>query len=392
MPGSIDQQSQVPITGSFTANGQSFDLTSPNPGTTIIQLTGTWSGTIVLEGSNDNTNFKILDVMSFTSKLFTASMTATDTYAGNTNGFQFYRVRSTAWTSGTAVLSVYGADAASIVFALSQLRGASDGTLIGNTGDRLKTDVTGSVTANAGTNLNTSALALETTQSAQNTLIGAVTETAPASDTASSGLNGRLQRIAQRITSLIALLPASLGQKASASSLAVTLSTEQEAEIGAVTETAPASDTASSGLNGRLQRIAQRLSSLIALIPTVVGTAFFTRISDGTDVAAVSTSGALKVNEGLKNGGVQGLLSIPTANTPVEAKVGVSRLSGRVFLQITPNQNGLFYGFDNTVTVTNGTPIGNGQPVAFSIDPDSTFQIWLVSANNSKSAQILESP
>ena len=42
------------------------------------------------------------------------------------------------------------------------------------------------------------------------TRVGSVTETAPASDTASSGLNGRLQRIAQRITSLIALIPAAL--------------------------------------------------------------------------------------------------------------------------------------------------------------------------------------
>lgn len=42
-------------------------------------------------------------------------------------------------------------------------------------------------------------------------LLGVSTETAPASDTAASGLNGRLQRIAQRITSLIALLPAALG-------------------------------------------------------------------------------------------------------------------------------------------------------------------------------------
>jgi hypothetical protein len=41
--------------------------------------------------------------------------------------------------------------------------------------------------------------------------LGAVNETAPASDIANSGLNGRLQRIAQRLTSLIALLPAALG-------------------------------------------------------------------------------------------------------------------------------------------------------------------------------------
>lgn len=41
--------------------------------------------------------------------------------------------------------------------------------------------------------------------------VGTLTETAPATDTASAGLNGRLQRIAQRLTSLIALLPAALG-------------------------------------------------------------------------------------------------------------------------------------------------------------------------------------
>lgn len=66
-------------------------------------------------------------------------------------------------------------------------------------------------------------------QSSEQTLVGAVNETAPGTDTASSGLNGRLQRIAQRLTSLIALLPTSLGQKAKAASLAVTLASDQDA-------------------------------------------------------------------------------------------------------------------------------------------------------------------
>lgn len=43
------------------------------------------------------------------------------------------------------------------------------------------------------------------------TYTGALTETSPGTDTASSGLNGRLQRIAQRLTSVIALLPTALG-------------------------------------------------------------------------------------------------------------------------------------------------------------------------------------
>lgn len=58
-------------------------------------------------------------------------------------------------------------------------------------------------------------------QDTTNTQIGAVAETAPGTDTASSGLNGRLQRVAQRLTSLIGLLPASLGAKTSANSLSV---------------------------------------------------------------------------------------------------------------------------------------------------------------------------
>lgn len=43
------------------------------------------------------------------------------------------------------------------------------------------------------------------------------------------------------------------------------------AQVGTLTETAPGTDTASSGLNGRLQRVAQRLTSLIALLPTALG-------------------------------------------------------------------------------------------------------------------------
>lgn len=68
--------------------------------------------------------------------------------------------------------------------------------------------------------------ATEAKQDAAAILVGAVTETAPATDTASSGLNGRLQRIAQRITSLIALVPASLGAKTAAASFSVTTATD----------------------------------------------------------------------------------------------------------------------------------------------------------------------
>lgn len=44
-------------------------------------------------------------------------------------------------------------------------------------------------------------------------------------------------------------------------------------DVGALTETAPATDTASSGLNGRLQRIAQNITTMISSLLTVVGAA-----------------------------------------------------------------------------------------------------------------------
>jgi hypothetical protein len=121
-------------------------------------------------------------------------------------------------------------------------------------------------------------------------LQGALTETAPATDTASSGLNGRLQRITQRLTSLIALIPSALGAggglKVDGSGTALPVSaaslplptgalsqSDFDSKIGSLTETAPVTDTASSGLNGRLQRLnqhGQNLENLLAKPVTMV--------------------------------------------------------------------------------------------------------------------------
>jgi len=99
-------------------------------------------------------------------------------------------------------------------------------------------------------------LAARLSEADYDTKTGSLTEAAPASDTASSGLNGRLQRIAQRITSLIALLPAALvggrldtnigawlgsvaptvGQKTMANSMPFTLASDQSTPLPAVAE------------------------------------------------------------------------------------------------------------------------------------------------------------
>lgn len=128
---------QAPINGSITAVSQTVDLTSPNSGTSVIQVQGTWTGTLVLEGSNDDANYVAIDVMDSSTGLFTSTITSNSVFLGPTNGFKSLQLRSSAWTSGTATIDVYGSDAASVVNTVSQLRGATDGTLIGNDGNQL---------------------------------------------------------------------------------------------------------------------------------------------------------------------------------------------------------------------------------------------------------------
>lgn len=90
-----------------------------------------------------------------------------------------------------------------------------------------------------------------------------------------------------------------------------------DTKTGSLTETAPATDTASSGLNGRLQRIAQRLTSLISLLPTALG-----------------TNGGLKI-EGVASGTVvpiSGTVTVAVPTTIYHAKKTVTTAGTRVAL------------------------------------------------------------
>lgn len=82
--------------------------------------------------------------------------------------------------------------------------------------------------------------------------------------------------------------PLAPGRAAAASSRPVAISTEDAALVGALTETAPASDTASSGLNGRLQRIAQRLTTMLTGISLAAGTALIGKVKTKFIVATGS--------------------------------------------------------------------------------------------------------
>lgn len=121
--------------------------------------------------------------------------------------------------------------------------------------------------------------------------IGSLTETAPATDTASSGVNGRLQRIAQRLTSLLALLPASLGQAAMAASLPVVISSNQSAVAIAqsLTTTVPVQITKTVSATGTPEALAAD------------GTFFQTATLIGKKVARTNNTGTVYLGIGVTN-------------------------------------------------------------------------------------------
>lgn len=86
----------------------------------------------------------------------------------------------------------------------------------GTSWDRQRGDTTNGAFVQVKTSALPTGAATETTlggvltTSDFDTKTGSLTEAAPATDTASSGLNGRLQRIAQRLTTLLAVFPATL--------------------------------------------------------------------------------------------------------------------------------------------------------------------------------------
>jgi hypothetical protein len=190
--------------------------------------------------------------------------------------------------------------------------------------------------------------------------------------------NAVLDAIAASVASADSKAPA-LGQALAAASVPVVLpaaqittltpppaitgyatSAKQDAEavlIGAVNETAPATDTANSGLNGRLQRIAQRITSLIALIPTALtaGGNFKTAVQEAlpagdNNIGNVDLASAIPA--GTNNIGDVDVLTLP-ALPAGDNNIGNVDLASAI--PAGTNLIGKVSASDETSTVYNGT-------------------------------------
>jgi hypothetical protein len=101
----VGTAAQTTVTGSASANNT--DLISAACDqfrSACFTLSGTWVGTITFQVSLDNTNWTSLACLNSASisGSFAVSTTSNATYFASLVGYQFFRIRFTAYTSGTA--------------------------------------------------------------------------------------------------------------------------------------------------------------------------------------------------------------------------------------------------------------------------------------------------
>lgn len=370
MPGSSDSQFQAPISGTVTAVNQTKDLTTPNPGTSVLQLTGTWVGTLVLEGSNDGTNYVTIQVLPSTTFIFASSITANGVYLANTNGYQSLRLRSSLWTSGTATYNVYGSDSTSIVYSnvlnlpstvdtnygvvsASTLRTASH---IGNS--------TGAAAFGAGT---TSVQTLRVVLPTDQTTIPVSAASLPLPAGAATSANQTTEITALQIIddvptaqngALVKGVPI-MGQLDDASTTAATEDAIAAARI-----------TAQRALHTNLRNNAG----------TEIGTTaapIASRLSDGSDLSLITPSGDLQVADLINVAGQYRAQSVTTS--AAEALGAASILSNRKMISITPTNGTVYWGYSNSVTTVNGTPIFKNQTMVISVG--SNVHIYLIAGS-----------
>lgn len=106
MPTTVTRNDSAEVTGSITANGQNgiAETSALNYKFGSLQITGTWSGTIQVQGSNDNSTWRAVFVKDTSTTAPQTAIQSNDIFSFPIK-YKYVRVRSTAWTSGTANLT-----------------------------------------------------------------------------------------------------------------------------------------------------------------------------------------------------------------------------------------------------------------------------------------------
>jgi hypothetical protein len=280
--GTITTQNLV-AGGACTAGG-CVEIDVLSAGALTVQVTGTYtaSGGLSAQATTDGVNWVTL-CSSTCSTTFTRATTGATSAAiasGVQDVFQvpvagYRRVRITALgaVTGTATIAIQPTEKVPSGFA-SITGGAGDASAANQvTGNASLASIDGKMVAGAGAVGASTQRVVAATDSPEVATLGAVADAA-ATQGSTGSVSAKLRTVTSQLnttnTSLGTIdagIPAALGAAAMAAAMPVTIATD-DARIGIVTETAPGTDTASSGLNGRLQRIAQNLTTLNTSVNT----------------------------------------------------------------------------------------------------------------------------
>jgi hypothetical protein len=115
--GSIDHINGVTITDARAATVNLGSLNAETltylngDGTVSVQITGTWVGTISFDATIDGTNYFAIPLINQATETMATTTTANAVFTGDVSGYRIFRVRMSAYTSGTAVVAVRGSRA-----------------------------------------------------------------------------------------------------------------------------------------------------------------------------------------------------------------------------------------------------------------------------------------
>lgn len=155
--------------------------------------------------------------------------------------------------------------------------------------------------------------------------LGVPAEAPPVDDTAPAGLNGRLQRLAQRLTAMLARLPAAIGIRSASDSLSVVLAQDHAAlplPVGAATAAAQAAQAATlTSIDGRLAGSLAVTGSFFQATQPVSAASLPLPSGAATSAAQATTNATLSAIDGkLPAAVIPGLLPVDTLAT-----VGLAR-------------------------------------------------------------------
>lgn len=99
-------------TGTIAANGGTLGLAYRqfSNGAIGVQVTGTWSGTLQFEMTIDGTNYVAVQATNVTTGSQATTLTANGIFRFEAVGAALVRLNATAWTSGTATVTLVGLD------------------------------------------------------------------------------------------------------------------------------------------------------------------------------------------------------------------------------------------------------------------------------------------